>query len=86
MTDEDDEPAKKRKRDGMAAANAATRASNTSIPTVPSVLTPAEEMYHLGREIKRRSGMKMGTFATEDRKFREFLAVVFLWLWQHRGY
>ena len=74
----DNEPAKKRRRDGTAAANAApaaanaARATTTSIPRAQFGLTPAEDMYHLGRQIERRSGMKMGTFATEDRKFREF--------------
>ena len=50
-------------------AHAVTGATTTTFPSVP---TPTEEMYHLGREIERRSGMKFGTFATEDRKFREF--------------
>jgi hypothetical protein len=35
----------------------------------PEQLQPAEEMYHLGREIERCSGMKMGTFAPEHCKF-----------------
>lgn len=64
-----DEPAPKRKRETTAATSLMAPSS------MPSASSEADEFYRLARGIQHRSGLSKASFATEDRRFREYFGV-----------